>query len=148
MPALGPASLRSRKTLQTVTFPHPLKGVVSYLLKGTLEHVFPLSLLHCCKSSNHIDLPIPPPKLVDLWRIEGEGLDLLFHQTISPLSEGNIFDLDLGVALCFSFVLPPKSLHSISCFGWISERRTSPLSVFLPLHRLHRFEFSPVIRGS
>ena len=78
----------------------------------------------CCKSSNHIDLPIPPPKLVDLWRIEGEGIDLLFHQTISSLSEGNIFDLDLGVALCFSFVLPPNSLHSISCFGWISERRT------------------------
>ena len=36
-----------RKTLQTVTFPHPLKGVVSYLLKRTLENVFPLSLLHC-----------------------------------------------------------------------------------------------------
>ena len=79
---------------------------------------------HCCKSSNHKDLPIPPPKLVDLWRIEGEGLDLLFHQTISPLSEENIFDLDLGVALCFSCVLPLKSLYSISCFGWISERRT------------------------
>ena len=43
----------------------------------------------------------------------GEAPDLLFHQTISPLSEGNIFDLDLGVALCFSFVLPLKSLHSI-----------------------------------
>ena len=80
--------------------------------------------LHCCNSSNHIDLPIPPPKLIDLWRIEGEGLDLLFHQTIPPLSEGNLVDHDLGVSLCLSFVLPLKSLPSISCFGWISERRT------------------------
>ena len=77
---------------------------------------------------------------------ERGDLDLPLHQAISPLSEGNPLDLDLGVALCFSFVLPLKSLPSISCFGWISER-TWPLSVFLPLHLVHRFEFPTVIRG-
>ena len=36
-------SAQVRNPLQMVTFPHPLKGVVFYLLKDTLEHVFPLS---------------------------------------------------------------------------------------------------------
>ena len=46
-------------------------------------------------------------------------LDLHFHQSISPLSEGNLVDLDLGVLgaspLCSSSLLPPIS---ISYFWW------------------------------
>ena len=38
-------------------------------------------------------------------------LDLCLHQSISPLSEGNLVDLDLGVLgaspLCFSSLIPP-----------------------------------------
>ena len=47
------------------------------------------SLSSIVASSKLLDLPIPPPKLVDLWRIEGEDLDLSFH----PISFG--FPLDL-----------------------------------------------------
>ena len=39
-------------------------------------------------------------------------------------------------------------LHIISCCGGIWERRTWALRVPFPLHLLHRFEFSTVIRGS
>ena len=46
-------------------------------------------------------------------------LDLQFKQSISPLSEGNLVDLDLGVLdnspLCSSYLLPPIS---ICCFWW------------------------------
>ena len=34
------------------------------------------------QSSNQLDLSIPPPKLVDLRRIEGEGQDLHLHQPV------------------------------------------------------------------
>ena len=38
-------------------------------------------------------------------------LDLRFHRSISPLSEGNLVDLDLGVLgaspLCSSSLIPP-----------------------------------------
>ena len=34
-------------------------------------------------SSNSIDLPIPPLKFVDSWRIEGEGPDLHLHRAVS-----------------------------------------------------------------
>jgi hypothetical protein len=47
-----------------------------------------------------------------------------------------------------SFVLPLISPHNISCFGGIWERMTCALCVFLPLHWLHRFEFSSEICGS
>ena len=64
------------------------------------------------QSSKLQDLPIPPPKLVDLWRIEGEDLDLHFHRTVSPLSELNPFDLVLEVPfVVFFFVLPLFSPH-------------------------------------
>src|SRR5664279_2385876 len=61
--------------------------------------------------------PIPPPKLVDSWRIEGEDLDLHFHKSISPLSEENLVDLVLGVLLWFSslFFLSYSPI-SICCF--------------------------------
>lgn len=57
-------------------------------------------------------------------------------------------DLDLGVLGVLLLVLPLFSLPSISCFGGIWERRTWALRVPLPLHLVHRFEFSTVIRGS
>jgi hypothetical protein len=46
----------------------------------------------------------------------------------------------------FLLVLPLISFHSICCFGWIWERRIWALRVFLPLHLVHRFEFSLEIR--
>jgi hypothetical protein len=48
-------------------------------------------------------------------------------------------------SLCFSsFVLSLISLLRISCFGRIWVWRTWAL-MFLPLHQLHRFEFSSEI---
>jgi hypothetical protein len=49
---------------------------------------------------------------------ERGDLDLHFHQFISPLSEGNLVDLDLGV-FCVLLVLPLIFLHSFRCFGGI-----------------------------
>lgn len=79
---------------------------------------------------------------------ERGDLDPHFHQSLSPLCEGNPLDLDLGVLGVLFFVLPLIFLHSISCCGGIWERRTWALRVPLPLHLVHRFEFSTVIRGS
>ena len=79
---------------------------------------------------------------------ERGDLDPHFHQSLSPLGEGNPLDLDLGVLGVLLLVLPLISLPSISCFGGIWERRTWALRVPLPLHLVHRFEFSTVIRGS
>ena len=82
---------------------------------------------------------------------ESEGdLDLYFHQSIPPLSEGNLVDLDLGVLVWFSslFFLSSPPI-SISCFWWdlgVKDLTTSSGLAFL--HRLHRFEFSTVIRGN
>jgi hypothetical protein len=101
------------------------------------------SLLHCW--SWKLALPPPfPPWFLHLFEGKERGdLDLHFHQSLSPLSEGNLLDLDLASSLWISsFVLPLISLHSISCFGRIWVRRTWAL-VFLPLHR---FEFSSEIR--
>src|SRR3989337_4486438 len=79
---------------------------------------------------------------------ERGDLDPHFHQSLSPLCEGNPLDLDLGVLRVLFFVLPLIFLRSISCCGGIWERRTWALRVPLPLHLVHRFEFSTVIRGS
>ena len=79
---------------------------------------------------------------------ERGDLDPHFHQSLSPLCEGNPLDLDLGVLRVLFFVLPLNFLPSICCFGGIWERRTWALRVPLPLHLVHRFEFSTVIRGS
>ena len=57
-------------------------------------------------------------------------------------------DLDLRVLGVLLLVLPLIFLPSISCFGWIWERRTLALRVPLPMHLVHRFEFSTVIRVS
>ena len=105
-----------------------------------------------------------PPTIVDLLELaisqslhgfllvlggkERGDLDLCFHQSLSPLCEGNPLDLDHGVLHVLFFVLPLSFLPSISCFGGIWERRTWALRVPLPLHLMHRFEFSTVIRGS
>ena len=78
---------------------------------------------------------------------ERGDLDPHFHQSLSPLCEGNPLDLDLGVLRVLFFVLPLIFLPSISFFGEIWER-TWELRVPLPLHLVHRFEFSTVIRGS
>ena len=43
-----------------------------------------------------LDLPIPPPKLVDLRRIEGEGLDLQLHQVVLHFPLIHLRDLSLG----------------------------------------------------
>ena len=50
---------------------------------------------------------------------EREDLDPHFHQSLSPLCEGNHLDLDLGVLGIVLLVLPLIFLPSISCFGGI-----------------------------
>ena len=55
---------------------------------------------------------------------ERGDLDPHFHQSLSPLCEGNPLDLDLGVLGVLLLVLPLIFLPSISCFGGIWERRT------------------------
>ena len=42
---------------------------------------------------------IPPPKLVDLWRIEGEGPDLLLHQSVLHFPLIHLRDSSLGFPL-------------------------------------------------
>ena len=79
---------------------------------------------------------------------ERGDLDPHFHQSLSPLCEGNPLDLNLRVLGVLLLVLPLIFLPSISCFGGIWERRTWALRVLLPLHFVHTFEFSMVIHGS
>ena len=47
-----------------------------------------------------LDLPIPPPNLVDLWRIEGEGPDLQLHQAILHFPLIHLRDFLPRVSLC------------------------------------------------
>ena len=75
-------------------------------------------------------------------------LDPRFHQSLSPLCEGNPLDLDLGVLGVLLLVLHLINLPRIGCFGGIWERRTWALRVPLPLHLVHWFEVSMVIHGS
>ena len=46
-----------------------------------------------------LDLPIPPSKLVDLWRIEGEGLDLHLHRAVLHFPLIHLRDHLLGFPL-------------------------------------------------
>ena len=62
-------------------------------------------------------------------------LDLHFHQSIPPLSEGNLVDLDLEVLgvspTLFFFSSPPIS---ISCFWWdlrVKDLSTCALAIAL-----------------
>ena len=57
--------------------------------------------------------------LLVLWGKERGDLDSHFHQSLSPLCEGNPLDLDLGVLSVLLLVLPLIFLPSISCFGGI-----------------------------
>ena len=50
---------------------------------------------------------------------ERGDLDPHFHQSLSPLCEGNPLDLVLGVLGVLLLVLPLIFLPSISCFGGI-----------------------------
>ena len=54
---------------------------------------------HCCKLKLFSDLPILPPKLVDLWRIEGEALDLQFNQAVLHFPLIHLRDSRLGFSL-------------------------------------------------
>ena len=65
------------------------------------------------ESSNHQDLPIPPPKFVDTWRIEGEGPDLLLHR-----SDLHFLPIHLGISwLGFPLGKPSSPLlPSWCCF--------------------------------
>jgi hypothetical protein len=48
---------------------------------------------------------------------ERGDLDPHFHQSPSPLCEGNPLDLDLGVLCVLFLVLPLIFVHSFRCFG-------------------------------
>ena len=71
-------------------------------------------------------------------QLEGKergDLDLPFHQSISPLSEGKLLDLDLGVHLLSSslFFLSSSPI-SISCFWWdlrVKDLSTCALAIVL-----------------
>ena len=52
---------------------------------------------------------------------ERGDLDPHFHQSLSPLCEGNPLDLDIGVLGVLLLVLPLIFLPSISCSGGIRE---------------------------
>ena len=123
-----------------------LRGFLPQRFPNLLELVFLSPPL--LQSSKQQDLPIPPPKLVDLWRIEGGDLDPHFHRAVSPLSEGNPFDLVLEVPfVVFFVVLPLSSPISISCLWW--DLRVKDLSTCaLAIASLHRFVLSTRIRGS
>ena len=83
-----------------------------------------------------------------LERKERGDLDLHFHQSISPLSEGNLLDLDLGIHLLISylFFLSYSSIALVVVVGFGREGLEHLL--FLPLHLVYWFEFSTRIRGS
>jgi hypothetical protein len=57
---------------------------------------------------------------LDIFEGKGRGdLDLYFHQSISPLSEGNIEDLDLGVLCGFPlFFLSYLSIALVALVGF------------------------------
>ena len=81
-----------------------------------------------------------------LKRKEWAFLVLLFYQYISPLSEVNQLDLNLGVIWCFPALSFLSSfIQNISCFDRIWESRTWPLGMVLQLHLVHRFDFSTAI---
>ena len=69
----GPALFQRPDLLEEYKYPS------TYL--GTASSCNSLSSI-TSKSSNRRDLSIPPPKLVDFWRIEGEGPDLHLHQAV------------------------------------------------------------------
>ena len=79
---------------------------------------------------------------------ERGDLDLHFHQSIPPLSEGNLVDLDLGVLgvspLCSSSLIPPLALVAVL------EFESEGLEHFVcSCHCfVHRFVLSTRIRGS
>ena len=98
--------------MQRLFFWEVYKYPSTYLQPASSAKLDLLSLSFIVASSFLQYLPIPPPKLFELSSIEGEDLDLHFHQSISPLSEGNPLDLDLGVPFVeFFFVLPLFSPH-------------------------------------
>ena len=54
---------------------------------------------HCCKLIPNSDLLIPPPKLVDLRRIEGEAPDLQLHQVVLHFPLIHLRDLTIEFPL-------------------------------------------------
>ena len=80
---------------------------------------------------------------------ERRDLDLHFHQSISPLSEGKSLDLDLEVPFVeFFFVLPLFSPISISCFWRDLVVKDFSTSSVLAFAFVHRFALSTRICGS
>ena len=64
-------------------------------------------------------LSIPPWILTSFGRKERGYINPHFHQSLSPLCEGNPLDLDLGVLRVLLLVLPLIFLHRFCCFGGI-----------------------------
>src|SRR5215216_6012339 len=67
-------------------------------------------------------IPIPPWILASFGGKERGDLDSHFHQSLSPLCEGNPLDIDLGVLGVLLLVLPLIFLQSFCCFGGSSPR--------------------------
>ena len=81
-------ALREESSLQRPDFVKGYKCPFTYLGRASFSNS--LSSINARKAQSLIsqDLPIPPPKFVDLWRIEGEGPDLHLHRAVFhfPLS--------------------------------------------------------------
>ena len=84
-----------------------------------------------------LSLPISLSLQWFLLLLEGKergDLDLYFHQSISPLSEGSILDLDLWDSFVVSLLfLPSSSIVLVTLVGFESGELWA-LLVFLPLH--------------
>ena len=96
-------------------FPNYKRGSSSPLILISLAHVLPplLTFFELANSQSlHGFLLVFEGK-------ERGDLDPHFHQSLSPLCEGNPLDLDLGVLGVLLLVLPLIFLPSISCFGGI-----------------------------
>ena len=96
-----------RKWPNGYIFVGPIKGpLLPHLLKASTGLFSALSLLHWWPWEA---FPSSPSLPWFLHIIEGFGrgdLDLQSHKAKSPLSEGNLVDLDLGVLGVLLFVLP------------------------------------------
>jgi hypothetical protein len=72
-----------------------------------------------------LELAFSPSLHDSCLQLEGKergDLDLHLHQSISPLSEGSLLDLDLGIHLLFSlFFLPSPSIALVALVGFESE---------------------------
>ena len=70
------------QVLQRPDFVEGFKYPFTYLWRASFVHSLSSIKAIKAQSPKSQDLPIPPPKSVDSWRIEGEGPDLRLHRAV------------------------------------------------------------------